>query len=1032
MTRSVFLPLFLGASLAGASVPELEVRAVRFPANGGMGVAIQLWNGTARPLDSLSLRVFVRAPDTVGVHRLLDNGAYRTVPLTFPDAVGVHYDVDCQTLQRSGAGNCGDASLSWTSLGSGAHLLRARPFGGLEGGLRHWAFDLPLGGMVVPPAGSLRFIVQFGDRPDTSVAADAARASLSRTMLAFEPEQEAVVEGQQGWWASPWGLTMRKVPDFADSWSFGADRAPLVATKADIWGRLVVVGNDPNILVRRKGATLWGVAPDGSGPGVPSARGLEDVSRLPYAPIALADPAGGDRGALDSALVRPGTVRVNLSGYRSRDVAAGRARVMVLGTASSFQVLPVAGGASVATGDLVPTGTTLEPRIMARSYVNSITLQRSLVSDTTPARAVEVREGVLPAGLAPGRYRVAAAGDTSLPFVVSDSVYWWVRDAALRHFGTQRSGASSWFHGPSHLRDGALEGAVGAYADGWYDAGDHLKEPQTMASGFAQLALLAALRPDADADRWGAVHAAGASPDGVPDILAEARFGARFYLASWRRAEGRVGTDSLGRLGMVTGIGDMAQDHAWWGPPELQDAARGDASRTLRRELSANVASDAAAGLALLSRSWRSRDAAWSDTALAAARSLYAWAKAHPDSAKGSISYVAVPRNALPAHLALGAVALAWATGESVYISDLAYDSTLGRNSFLSGFSRGWLARNGSGGLRGSWPTDWATLSSVTLHAFARLILLDPDEARKAGVVSEEERIRLLSKAAWCLQRNLSDLSVPGRTAFSMPRVDGMASGSVVSDSVWGTLLAPADWGASALLAADAAELLRYADVAAALRDGAGGSTLAALDWPVDAATVAAQRNLDWILGLNRWNTGFVAGIGARTLQHPHHRAANPEGAGGELVYQYRTPAGALYGGMGPGATGLLRDEWELYTATEATLDGSTQLVAAAALMAAPARPVPVGVLPQEGRHARPLLAVVAREKCLQVQVSGLVGGIELQAELLDAAGRRIASSKAVAGVGGTVAVRLPGPVGIAFLRVRAPGWQESRAVTLP
>jgi hypothetical protein len=773
-------------------------------------------------------------------------------------------------------------------------------------------------------------------------------------------------------------------------------------------------------------------APDGSDPGVPAARALEDASRLPYAPIALADPAGGDRGAFDSALVRPGTVRVNLSGYRSRDVAAGRARVLVLGAASSFQVLPVAGGASVATGDLRPIGSTLEPRIMVRSYSNNITPLRTLVSDSTPARAVEVREGVLPAGLAAGRYRVAAGGDTSLPFVVSDSVYRWVRDAALRHFGTQRSGTSSWFHGPSHLRDGALEGAVGAYADGWYDAGDHLKEPQTMASSFAQLALLAALRPDADADRWGAVHAAGTPPDGIPDILAEARFGARFYLASWWRAEGRVGTDTLGRLGMVTGIGDMAQERTWWGPPELQDSVRGDASRTIRRELSANVASDAAAGLALLSRSWRSRDALWADTALAAARSLYAWAKAHPDSAKGSVSYVAVPRNALPAHLALGAVALAWATGDPVYLSDLAYDSILGRSAALTGFTRGWLARNGIGGLKGSWPTDWASLSSVALHAFARLILLDPTEARKAGVASEEERIRLLTKTAWCLQRNLTDLSVAGRTAFSMPPVDGMASGSVVSDSVWGTLLVPTDWGASAFLAADAADLLRYADVAAALRDGAGGSALAALDWAVDAATVAAQRNLDWILGLNRWNTGFVAGIGARTLQHPHHRAANPEGAGGGLVYQYRTPVGALYGGMGPGATGLLRDEWELYIATEATLDGSTQLVAAAALMAAPAWSLPVDVHAPGARHARPLLAVTARNRQMQVHVSGLAGGAEVQAELLDAAGRRLASSRALAGAAGSVALRLSGPLGIAILRVRAPGWQDSRVVTLP
>lgn len=771
---------------------------------------------------------------------------------------------------------------------------------------------------------------------------------------------------------------------------------------------------------------------DGSGSGAPAVVGAEDVSRLPYAPIALPDPPGGDRGGLDSALVRPGTVRVNLAGYQPRDLAAGRARVVVLGGADSFQVVAVAGGASVARGDLRPIGSSLEPRILANSYANGVTLLRALVSDTTPARAVEVREGLLPAGLAPGRYRVVAGGDTSLPFVVSDSVYAWVRDAALRHFGSQRSGASSWFHGPSHLRDGAVEGAVGAYVDGWYDAGDHVKEPQTMASCFAQVALLAALRPDADADHWGEVHAAEVPPDGVPDILAEARFGARFYLASWRRAEGRVGTDAQGRPGMATGVGDPILDHSWWGPPELQDAARGDAGRTVRRELSANVAADAAAGLALLSRSWRSRDASWADTALAAARALYAWAKAHPDSANGSISYMAVPRSAMPAHLALGAIALAWATGDPAYLSDLAYDSLLGRSASLSGFRRGWLGRGVLGGAKGGWPTDWATLSSVAVHAFARLILLDPAEARAAGVASEDERVRLLTKSAWILQRNLADLAVFNRRAFTMPSVDGLGSWSVESDSVWGTLLVPGDWGASAFLAADAAELLRYAELASALRDGAGGTALAALDWPIEAVRTSALRQMDWILGLNRWNTGFVAGIGARTLQHPHHRAANPEGAAGDLVYRYRAPVGALYGGASPASAGPLKDDWRDYTATEATLDGSTQLLAAATLMAAPVRSTPVGVHVPVGRNARPVLAVVAHGRFVQVRVAGLAGGCELQAELVDVAGRRIASVEAVAGAAGVVSMRLPAPIGIAFLRVHAPGWQASRAVSLP
>ncbi len=85
-------------------------------------------------------------------------------------------------------------------------------------------------------------------------------------------------------------------------------------------------------------------------------------------------------------------------------------------------------------------------------------------------------------------------------------------------------------------------------------------------------------------------------------------------------------------------------------------------------------------------------------------------------------------------------------------------------------------------------------------------------------------------------------------------------------------------------------------------------------------------QNLDYQLGLNPWDISFVMGMGAKNLQHPHNRAANPEGynAGGS-PYPYKRPDGALMGGCKPGK--LLLDYWQDYTVTETCIDFSAQLI---------------------------------------------------------------------------------------------------------
>ena len=92
--------------------------------------------------------------------------------------------------------------------------------------------------------------------------------------------------------------------------------------------------------------------------------------------------------------------------------------------------------------------------------------------------------------------------------------------------------------------------------------------------------------------------------------------------------------------------------------------------------------------------------------------------------------------------------------------------------------------------------------------------------------------------------------------------------------------------------------------------------------------------NLNYALGMNPWDISFVMGAGEKNLQHPHNRAANPEGynAGG-FPYPYRTPKGALMGGSSP--TDPLRDFWLEYDNTETCIDFSAQMLMPTQILAA-------------------------------------------------------------------------------------------------
>ncbi len=136
----------------------------------------------------------------------------------------------------------------------------------------------------------------------------------------------------------------------------------------------------------------------------------------------------------------------------------------------------------------------------------------------------------------PGRYRLrlVETGDVSLPFRIGKDVYREAPRAILTFLRQQRCGYNPFLDEVCHTRDArTVEGPVpdGTYLDvsgGWHDAADYLRYLLTSSNTVGRLLLSFRLAPDVFAD---SVDALGHPfPNGVPDVLDEARWGLEWML----------------------------------------------------------------------------------------------------------------------------------------------------------------------------------------------------------------------------------------------------------------------------------------------------------------------------------------------------------------------------------------------------------------------------------------------------------------------------------------------------------------------
>ena len=682
-----------------------------------------------------------------------------------------------------------------------------------------------------------------------------------------------------------------------------------------------------------------------------------------------------DQAYLDAINTKISPIRVNQAGYLKSDTE--RQFYFVGSKATEFEVVD-ADGKSLSTkitGTFTATGTATKSdwTIIAGTDAATNDQMRYKVEITGPEGNIFV--GKIPQNVPTDkRLRIKVGDEISSTFIVSDDVYTMAKDATLKFFGIQRSGDSkSWFHGPSHLKDGggkvvviesyksvAAEGYTskeGALQGGWYDAGDHLKESQTQAFAFAALAVMSATNPAKDVDHYAYNQGEFVKTDGVPDVLREAKHGADFFLKAYEFAKGVVDD-------MPVSVGNFGSDHGWWGRPEVQDYVTvtgrgGPTERDVRLgELGANISSEIAAGLAILSKDYAKYDRKFADSCLVVAEKMYDFAKAlaqgkdkydgdkpfvNNKQAAGWGSPAYMGNNDFADDLALASVALLYATGKKDYADDALRNKELydgQRELNCAGcFNGGWFMTNNYGGmLKSSKNTSWANAHSYALYALYKLILADKSKATSEYGLTEDERLAAIEDCLADMIDNISYLSSSGNSiTLPAPETGKLLSNTVSYDPIWYTMLTDQAWIFNGYQAGNIFEVLAYADVAADIeKQGVTLPAMASTGLKASEMRQLGINQLNYLFGVNPWDISFVYGVGDKNDAHPFHRAANPEGKNWPgLAYKYNAPVGALVGWQDPATTSMNPDRlsWENFYISEVTLNAATLLTSALTLV---------------------------------------------------------------------------------------------------
>lgn len=630
-----------------------------------------------------------------------------------------------------------------------------------------------------------------------------------------------------------------------------------------------------------------------------------------------------DRRYLDSLNVYARrAIRVNQAGFRPQDQKYAYVADKPVGT--KFSIVDVSTGTEAFSGvtTLVMEGAPKPPIWVNGSFKSIATLYNFGDSLGTTGTELLTRASFDDLNKQ-GEYFIVIGSDTSAHFNIHPNIFNAIFEDALKFLGAQRCGnTNSWFHAPCHLKDGSEIGHD--LTGGWHDCGDHFKVSETMTyTAYGLITTYLVYQQKAE-DRFGNSYNDTVFTDGIPDILYEAKIGADFMFKLYKasKADGLIEKHD-----MYHSVGVGSEDHQFWDVPEKQDAmpfSKGGPDRHVAKGVGTSSGMIAAI-LAYFSVGWQVYDPIYADSLLEAAKDIYKNVLIpHTHSASKGTDYVGTdellgfyPGGSSEANwiddAAAGALALWYATKDTTYQFDLYKNTDINDNStnYMYNnepddagpyFRAGFLGRK-SGFSPGGWMLDFENVHSFVLYSFAKLILSDKDTALSYNV-KELERDTLLQRATNLLRRLTND-GTQGRDIYT--NRFGTVKATVPYNLVWTS----SDWGFNRYNMGAINQFFMMSELTS------GEEKQMYLNIALD--------NFYYNLGANPWDVSFIMGVGDKNLNHPHNRAANPDGynAGG-MPYQYRCPLGGFMGGSAPNK--LLKDDWSDYTATETCADFTTGL----------------------------------------------------------------------------------------------------------
>ena len=641
-----------------------------------------------------------------------------------------------------------------------------------------------------------------------------------------------------------------------------------------------------------------------------------------------------DRRYLDSINVNfRRAIRVNQAGFRPQDY---KYAYVADPSDTKFKVIDANSGAEAWSGVLsLVDANAIKPNIWVRGAFNSLQdndlyhMGDSSTSTETEKLYRADFTGLSPS--TPGEYFIVVGNDTSATFHINPYIFNAIMENSLKFFGSQRCGnTNSHFHAPCHLKDGSAVGHD--LTGGWHDCGDHFKVSETLSYAAYALATIYLVYKDKAEDRYGASYNDTVITDGIPDVLWEAKIGADFIYKLYKAS---VEDGLIAKHDMYHSVGVDIVDHNFWDVPEKQDAQPHNEGGPDRVVLdSAGTGSGMfVAALAYFSVGWRDFDPVYAETLLEAAKDIYKNVLLPHTPAVPGGQYQTIGRlgTFYPGEqnetnktddAAAAALALWYATKDTSYQYDLYKNLTINDNAsnYINNndFGPGPYFRAGflgllSGFYPGGWMTDFENVHAYVLFSFIKLILDNKDTAL-AYNVGELERDTLISRSLNSLRRLTDDGSQGKNVIFRN------AYGDVTAVAPYNLVWTSSGWGLNRYNLGAANAIFMLSEV---LPDGDEKQAYFNL----------ALDNIYYTLGANPWDISFLMGAGEKNQNHPHNRAANPDGydAGG-TPYKYKCPRGALMGGIFPDAT--LIDDWSKWDKTETCIDFSAQLMVPAQRLA--------------------------------------------------------------------------------------------------